>query len=137
MAFSFNSFNTEVHFNVKTAGFEYVSLYDLDKSKKYVIRGIYFNTKGLFGEEAVFALDNCLVNIPQHLVEKCHEIVSSPQAIYAINQGSAGFTVREYESEKFNKLCRTVNFCDIIPPQPIEVEDAEENEDDDYDFELS
>ena len=143
MAFSFSKkFNKEKVFKINTDGFEYVSLEDLyreteqrviltnDEIVDYVdtedvadqvqstvfqVRGIYINTKGLYDDAPVLALDSAYVNLPAHLTPICKEILSDPQAVAAINAGRVGFTIYTYEKPAYKKTCYSIKWVDTEP----------------------
>lgn len=138
MAFSFSKkFNKEKLFKINTDGFDYVSLEDLYKETKemvlgedeylmsdpddmkeriestvFQVRGIYINTKGLYDDAPVVALDSAYVNLPAHMTQICQEILRDPQAIAAINAGRVGFTIYTYEKSQYHKTCYSVKWVD-------------------------
>jgi hypothetical protein len=128
MAFSFGKrFNKEKLFNVDTSEFEYYSLEDLylesldeaegdidsANEKKYTIRGVYINTKGLYDPAPVLALDDRYVNLPAHMTGVCEEMLKDPQTIKAINAGCCGFTIYQYTQKRYDKECYSVRWCDM------------------------
>lgn len=138
MAFSISKkYNKEKLFKINTDGFEYISLEDLYKEREsnvlvedfedpekvkeiveetiYQVRGIYINTKGLYDDAPVVALDSAYVNLPAHMTQICREILSDPQAIAAINAGRVGFTIYEYEKPQYHKTCYSVRWVDTEP----------------------
>ena len=138
MAFSISKkYNKEKLFKINTDGFEYISLEDLYKEREsniaaedfedfdevktiveetiYQVRGIYINTKGLFDDAPVVALDSAYVNLPAHMTQICREILSDPQAIAAINAGRVGFTIYSYEKPQYHKTCYSVKWVDTEP----------------------
>ena len=138
MAFSISKkYNKEKLFNINTDGFEYVSLEDLYKEREnnvsfedfddsaelkeiveetvFQVRGIYINTKGLFDDAPVVALDSAYVNLPAHMTQICQEILKDPQAIAAINAGRVGFTIYTYEKPQYHKTCYSIKWVDTEP----------------------
>lgn len=138
MAFSISKkYNKEKLFNINTDGFEYVSLEDLYNERAnnvvsedfedfdevyeiveetvFQVRGIYINTKGLYDDAPVVALDSAYVNLPSHLTPICKEILSDPQAIAAINAGRVGFTIYKYEKPQYHKTCYSIKWVDTEP----------------------
>lgn len=138
MAFSISKkYNKEKLFKINTDGFEYISLEDLYKEREsnvaiedfedpeevkeiveetiYQVRGIYINTKGLFDDAPVVALDSAYVNLPAHMTQICREILSDSQAIAAINAGRVGFTIYAYEKPQYHKTCYSVRWVDTVP----------------------
>ena len=116
MGFSVASkYNSQKVFNVNTEGFEYKSLEELyiDEDTVYIVKGIYINKKGNFGEEPVLATDDCYVNLPSHLVETCKEMIADNDAVSAINDGLVGFTIYKYFKAKYNRDCYSVRWVDV------------------------
>lgn len=138
MAFSISKkYNKEKLFKINTDGFDYISLEDLYKEREsnilvedfedpeevkeiveetiYQVRGIYINTKGLYDDAPVVALDSAYVNLPAHMTQICREILADPQAIAAINAGRVGFTIYAYEKPQYHKTCYSVRWVDTEP----------------------
>lgn len=109
-------YNRGKKFDIDTKGFEYVSLKELwevcGEGTVIPLTAIYINRKGKFGKSPVFATDNCLVNIPTHMVDMCEEILSEPVNIKEINEGKVGFTIYEYHSDEYNTDFYSINFVD-------------------------
>lgn len=94
-------------FNVRITKPSYTSLADLfaeyGAGHVFAIAGIYINTKGKYGPQAVIAInESTLVNLPSHLLEECEEMRKDPEAVDAINNGQAGFKVYQYTSKAGN-----------------------------------
>lgn len=134
--FSFSSFNKERLFTFdcnKIAG-EYTNLETLfnedGEGKEYQIKGIYISTSSQFDPEApIVALANTYVNLPQHQLADIKSMLENRGAINAINNGMAGFTIRQYErtiktgKKLSTKTCYQAEWCDVIPS---DFEDVEE-----------
>lgn len=134
--FSFSSFNKERLFTFdcnKIAG-EYTNLETLfnedGEGKEYQIKGIYISTSSQFDPEApIVALANTYVNLPQHQLADIKSMLENKGAINAINNGMAGFTIRQYErtiktGKKLNtKTCYQAEWCDVIPSDFDDVEE--------------
>ena len=81
----------------------YVTLSELleanggDFSIVYTVRALYINTRGKFGPQPLAALDECYVNLPKHKCDDVTDFLSDPAAVEAINAGSCGFRIREYQ----------------------------------------
>ena len=121
MAFRFSfakQYNTERLFDVDTSEYEYQSLEELytgDENQIFQVCGIYINTKSQFGDAPVIATDFCYVNLPQHMLQVCNEILNDPKAIRAINEGRVGFTIYQYEQKRFGTKCYSIRWCDVDP----------------------
>lgn len=114
-----NKHNKGKKFNFDTTGLGYVSLHDLynenGKDHVYILKGVYINTKGNFGDSPVFACSEGLVNAPKHLLDTVKDILSSEDDINSINNGLVGFKIYSYKHEKFNRDCFGISFVDIDP----------------------
>lgn len=110
-------FNKGARFNFDSQGLGYRTLAELYSEDGpdvvHMLHAIYINTKGKFADNPVFGTDGALVNIPAHMTDVCREIITDEDAIDDINAGRVGFTVYQYESEKFNRVCYGVNFVDV------------------------
>ena len=112
-----SKFNKTKKFNVDTTNFTYESLMDLfnayGKEKVYPLTAIYINTRSQFGDSPVFATDNCFVNAPSHMLGTARDILADEEAVADINNGKVGFEIYSYWSEKFHRICFSINFVDM------------------------
>lgn len=77
---------------------------DYGSSAVIPIRAIYINNKGCYGPQAALAIsENCIVNLPHHLLSVCMEMMNDPEAVEAINSGHAGFKVYQYTTKSGRK----------------------------------
>lgn len=117
MAFSFsNKYNVAKLFDVDTTDFEYFSLediYDGDDETIYVICGVYINTRGLYDDAPVIALEDRYINLPAHLTKVCQQMIEDPMCVKAINAGKCGFKIRPYHQNKYDKDCFSVEWVDV------------------------
>lgn len=117
--FNFGNVNRRPLFDIETEDFEYFSLKELfeendeDEEKVYPVFAVYINTKGKFGDAPVVALEDRYVNLPENQLEAAQEILESPAAIDAINNGNCGIQIRKYYKKKFDKWCYTVDWVNI------------------------
>ena len=81
-------------------------------NKKYVIRGMYINKKGDFGEQPVVLLDDIFVNLPTHLTDVVYEMLDDEDVIDAINGERAGFKIYTYK-DKNNITRYSVEWIDL------------------------
>lgn len=127
---SFSNFNKEHK--------EYLKLEELykknGKSAVYQIKNIWINTNSDYYEETPVAeIGECNVNIPHHQLPIIKNILKSAEAMETIENGEAGFTIREYEKvlksakgkKDTIKLCYEAVFCDVDPEDFPEEEDDE------------
>ena len=135
--FSFSSINRERKEYVKLE-----SLFNHDgEGTEYQIKNAWINTKSAFNpESAVVEIGMYNVNIPQHQLYEVKKILASEEALAAIEEGRAGFVIREYDKElttgkkKVVKKCYAAEWIDVDPEDFMDYEDEdneEETEDDD------
>lgn len=94
-------------FNVRIKEPAYTSLADLfseyGKDHVFPLAAIYINTKGMYGPQAVIAInESTLVNLPSHLLKVCRDMIHDPEAVAAINNGNAGFKIYQYTGKNGN-----------------------------------
>lgn len=112
-----NKYNRGTKFDIDTAGFQYVSLKNLqdpeDLGKVFRIRGFYINRKSRFGDSPVAILDDCFVNLPAHLTADVADMLQDPDTVQDIKDGKCGFTIEEYDDKNYNRHCYSVRWCDL------------------------
>lgn len=113
---SFTKFNKTTRFVYEMPeDAPFVDLDDLYRQnggiKKYVLRGLFINTKSQFGEHPIALIDNMFVDLPKHLTNVVKEILKDDESIDAINQCKAGFKIRTYKDNKNIERC-TVEWID-------------------------
>ena len=96
-------------------------LFDEDGDMVYVLKGLYINTKGMYGDAPVFETVKYLVNIPSHMTDTCKDILSDEEAIEEIKSGKVGFSIRQYEKDVKGKkrVCYTVDFVELNDETPF------------------
>lgn len=83
------------------------------KDKVYTVRGMYINTKGIYGENPVIVCDDCYVSLPKHLTPAVKEIRGDKQLVEDVNNGKVGFEIYEYFQPTYKKTCYSINWLDI------------------------
>ena len=92
----------------------YKSLKDFPEGSTIVLRGLYFNTKGNYGQEPVALTDNAYVNLPKHLSDDVTDMMADDEFITAVNDGKVGFKIRTYQDTKYGKgTCYSVEWVDL------------------------
>ena len=102
MSYNFEKHNHGNKFNIETKGFKYKGLkelYDQNPDKTYVIRAIYINKKGRYGDAPVFATDSFFINIPNHVLTDAQDILADPEAIADINACHMGCKIYSYDKD--------------------------------------
>ena len=109
-----------IQWGVDTKDFEYFGLKDLlerdGEGTEYILKGLFINRnkseKELkeYGPSVVAILDDCLVNLPGHLLEEVEVILKDEEDLESIKAGMVHFTIRTYESH--GKTCYSPNWVD-------------------------
>lgn len=97
--------NSGAFVDVNTQDFKYASMKDVYTSegdKPYPIKGLFLNTKGKYGTEAVAIGDKILINLPSYCVEDVEEMLKDDVVIDAIKQGRVGIKSVPY-TNSFSK----------------------------------
>ena len=81
---------------------ELVGLNGLDET--YVVRAMYINKGGKFGDEPVIVTDEFTLNAPHHLVGTVCDIINDGESTQLVNSGQVGFKLYEYKNAKGNQL---------------------------------
>lgn len=109
-----------ITWNVDTKDFEYHSLKELQeqlaahKADYAVLYGVFINKKSKFGDAPVAIIEDCYINLPDHLADVVKEILADPDSIDQIKAGKAGIKVRTYEDETYGRgTCYTAEFIDL------------------------
>lgn len=97
--------------------YQYHSLSDLfeknGKNKTYPVKALYINKKSRYGDAPIVATDECLVNLPSHLLDTVKEMINDDELVDAVNAGKFGFTIYTYENKQRKELCFSVNWVDM------------------------
>lgn len=117
--FNFGRFNKKQLFTAEVTGeedsvnLEYLFKRDgEDDSIRYEIHGLYINTRSPHNPEVPVALiDGFYVYLPVHQLSDVKEILANPQAIQAINDGKAAFTISSYVQKRYNRTCYKAVWC--------------------------
>lgn len=106
---SFN-FTIPSHYQYRTLS----ELFERDgKNKIYPVKALYINKKSKFGYAPIVATDECLANLPHHLLDTVQEMMRDEQLVNAVNQGVFGFQIYTYENKNTKELCFSVNWVDM------------------------
>lgn len=111
---NFASLNKQAGFSfkVKTEGFTFENLRDLEEGKTYPVKGVFINTKSKFGAKPVIISDGFMVDIPKHKMDDVNAILADHSLCEAIDAGQCAFTVRSYQDKTYGK-CYTVDWVDV------------------------
>ena len=83
------------------------------KDKVYTVKGMYINTKGMYGANPVIVCDGYYVSLPKHLLSTVKEIRGDMQLVNDINNDRVGFEIYEYIQPNYNRICYSINWLDI------------------------
>lgn len=93
--------------DVDTSEFSYVDLGQLEenygKDHVYKVEGLFINPKGKYGSEPVAILDDCLANLPRHVLKAVQEMLDDNDVINAIKHGKVGFKIYTYKNKYTDK----------------------------------
>lgn len=104
-------------FEIDTTGYTFIKPKDLiKKGTRYVIDGLYINTKGKYGAQAnaILIAEKLIVNLPNSLLETTGEIIKDQEAVKQIKDGKAGIELYEYTNSRGTFV--GVSFVDIDLP---------------------
>lgn len=90
-------------------------LYDSKNPEKiFPVYGLYINTKGSYGEQAIAGSEgDLIINLPQHCVETVKEMRLDDELTDAINNDRFGFKIRTYQKSGDRRTFYSVEWCDI------------------------
>lgn len=113
-----SKYNTVVNrFNFQSdSTFDFFKLQDLfmeDKDQVWVIKALWINESGKFGASPVVTLEDRYINLPNHKLQLVRDLIADDEAVEAINNGKLGFTVYQYNDDKHDKTCFSINLVDI------------------------
>ena len=111
---SYNKFNRK--FDVELKDLSFVKLSDLYKEspdKEYTITGLFINKKSKFGDRPFVSTPDFLADLPAGMLGTVRDMVNDPVVVEAINEGTAGFKVVKYHSNRYNRDCYTVEFVEL------------------------
>lgn len=119
MTFASKYSSNQVSFAIRTNNPSYTTLVDLfnqyGADTVYPFFAIYINRRGQYGPQAVLALnETLLVNLPQHKLEQCEDMLKDPQTVMDINAGKAGFRIYQYQT-KSGRTGYSVDWVDVDP----------------------
>lgn len=99
-------------------GAKYTSLKDLyeenGSEKVYMLKALYINTKGKYGDSPVALINGYNVNLPNHLLDTINLFIDSLDMVEAINNNEVGFTIYKYTDNKYGKECYSVTWVDSV-----------------------
>lgn len=113
-----NKYNKTKMFNFSIPQeYQYHTLSELfeqnGKDKVYPVKALYINKKSRFGDAPIVATDECLVNLPSHLLDTVKEMMNDEELVDAVNESKFGFTIYQYANKNTGELCFSVNWVDM------------------------
>ena len=107
-----------IDWGINTENLEYKKIPDIDKTKKYVVKGMFINRnkseKELkeFGASVVVILDDCLLSIPNHYETVVQSILDDPEKVAAVKAGKCAIG-DFYTYESHGKTCHAFKWLDV------------------------
>lgn len=107
-----------IDWGINTENLEYKKIPDIDKTKKYVVKGMFINRnkseKELkeFGASVVVILDDCLLSIPNHYETAVQSILDDPEKVAAVKDGKCAIG-DFYTYESHGKTCHAFKWLDV------------------------
>lgn len=96
-------FNKGTGFDFQTPkDFNFMNLSDLaqDESReRFLIKSMFINTKGKYGDNPVIVTDKELVNIPEHMLDTIKEMIATEEVVNLVNNDGAFFEIYEYTNQ--------------------------------------
>ena len=113
-----SNYNKQVNrFNFQSdSTFEFFKLQDLfmeDKDTTWVIKALWVNEESKFGPCPIITLEDRYISLPRHKLQMVRDLIVDDEAVDAINNGKLGFTVYQYNDEKHDNTCFSLNLVDI------------------------
>ena len=103
-----------INSNIDASKFPFTTLGVLNEKhpgKDFKIIDMYINNKSKFGAAPVVIIDGYKINMPKHTLKDVQAMLKDPDIVMQINEGHAGFSIREYESH--SRKCFTVTWKDM------------------------
>mgnify|MGYP001472028153 FL=1 len=93
---------------------EYKNLKELfeDGKTEILIKGLFINTKGYYGDSPVAIAEGYNINLPGHLLDTVKEMLTDSELIEMINNDRVGINIYQYTSKKWGSNY-SVNFIEM------------------------
>ena len=117
--FDFTKMNNNANpFTIDTEGYKFNSSTEWHANhggELVTVAGFFINKKSKFGPHPVAIVPQykTLIDLPTHMLANVNEIINSPEAVQAVNNGSCGLVSRTYRSKNFNRECVGFDFVNI------------------------
>lgn len=96
----------------------YRKIAELNQNEIYTVLGMYIVPAGKskFGEHANMGLvdsngEAFIINLPHHMTDSVKMIMANDELLKGVNNGDCKVKVKDYFSKKYNKNCRTLEYC--------------------------
>lgn len=67
--------------------------------KTYIVRAMYVNKGGQFGDEPVIVTDEFILNAPSHILDTVRGVIDDSESCHLINDGEVAFKLYEYKNK--------------------------------------
>ena len=98
-------------FSINTEGFAFKKISEFPLEQEIVIRGALISKGGKYGDSASLILDDCFMNIPNHMIDDVKELLADAEAIEQVEAGKLAVSVYEYE-DRNGSIQRSIKWID-------------------------
>lgn len=98
-------------FSINTEGFEFKKISQFPLDKELTVRGALISKGGKYGDSASLILDDCFMNIPNHMIDDVKELLGDQDAIDQVEAGLLAVSIYEYE-DKNGAIQRSIKWID-------------------------
>lgn len=67
--------------------------------KTYIVRAMYVNKGGKFGDEPVIVTDDFILNAPTHILDTVRGVIDDGESTQLVNNGEVAFKLYEYQNK--------------------------------------
>lgn len=120
MSFASKHNKGAIDWGIDTSEFAYLSrkeCFDSNPEAVHVVRGLYINTKGNFGDHPVAICENSFIDLPDYLTNDVKEMLQDEEDINDIKAGKVGFKIEKFIDKKFKKECFGIKWVDVLPKE--------------------
>lgn len=98
-------------FSINTEGFEFKKLSTFPLDTEITVRGALISKGGKYGDSASLILDDCFMNIPNHMIDDVKELLGDQDAIDQVEAGKLAVSIYEYE-DRNGAIQRSIKWID-------------------------
>lgn len=98
-------------FSINTEGFEFKKISEFPLNKELTVRGALISKGGKYGDSASLILDDCFMNIPNHMIDDVKELLGDQDAVDQVEAGLLAVSIYEYE-DRNGAIQRSIKWID-------------------------